>query len=166
MLKCRRVVIGSWWWAPVNTYCWDTGIVFTVIYLSLIKTTTFDSEEWLSQIISNLTNWKEEALKTHGFNGIRTRELRDTGAMLTELWSHTLGTRLHSSIRRASQRHRRSYGFESRWSPDFFRRLLSNSLNWESNAMITLHFHLQPYFKYELSHTYFTSQQLLLELPR
>ena len=32
---------------------------------------------------SNLTNWKEEAWKkNHGFNGIRTRDLRDTGAML------------------------------------------------------------------------------------
>ena len=31
---------------------------------------------------SNLGNWKEEARKNQGFNGIRTRDLRDTGAML------------------------------------------------------------------------------------
>ena len=31
---------------------------------------------------SNLNNWKEEAWKNQGFNGIRTRDLRDTGAML------------------------------------------------------------------------------------
>ena len=31
---------------------------------------------------SNLSNWKEEAWKNQGFNGIRTRDLRDTGAML------------------------------------------------------------------------------------
>ena len=31
---------------------------------------------------SNLSNWKEEAWKNQGFNGIRTRNLRDTGAML------------------------------------------------------------------------------------
>ena len=31
---------------------------------------------------SNLCNWKEEAWKkTPGFNGIRTRDLRDTGAV-------------------------------------------------------------------------------------
>ena len=27
---------------------------------------------------SNLSNWKEEAWKNQGFNGIRTRDLRDT----------------------------------------------------------------------------------------
>ena len=44
---------------------------------------------------SNLSSWKEEAWKNQGFNGIRTLDLRDTGAMLlpTELWSHTLGAR-------------------------------------------------------------------------
>ena len=31
---------------------------------------------------SSLSNWKEEAWKNQGFNGIRTRDLRDTGAML------------------------------------------------------------------------------------
>ena len=31
---------------------------------------------------SNLSNWKE---KNQGFNGIRTRDLRDTGAMLYQL---------------------------------------------------------------------------------
>ena len=34
---------------------------------------------------SNLGNWKEEAWKNQGFNGIRTRDLRDTGAMLYQL---------------------------------------------------------------------------------
>ena len=39
----------------------------------------------------NLSNWKEEAWKkkkkkkTQGFNGIRTLDLRDTGAMLYQL---------------------------------------------------------------------------------
>ena len=37
-----------------------------------------------------------------------------------------------------------------------FFRLLSNCLNWKFTAMITLHFHLQPQFKYELSHINFT----------
>jgi len=36
---------------------------------------------------SNLSNWKEEASKKKhwGFNGIRTRDLRDAGAMLYQL---------------------------------------------------------------------------------
>ena len=37
---------------------------------------------------SNLSNWKE-AWKNQGFNGIRTRDLRDTGAMLYQLsWAY------------------------------------------------------------------------------
>ena len=39
----------------------------------------------------------------------------------------------------------------------FFRLLLSNCLNWKFTAMITLHFHLQPQYKYELFHINFTS---------
>ena len=35
---------------------------------------------------SNLSNWKgERPEKNQGFNGIRTRDLRDTGAMLYQL---------------------------------------------------------------------------------
>ena len=34
---------------------------------------------------SNLSNWKEEAWKNQGFNGIRTCDLCDTGAMLYQL---------------------------------------------------------------------------------
>ena len=34
---------------------------------------------------SNLSNWKEEAWKNQGFNGIPTRDLRDTGAMLYQM---------------------------------------------------------------------------------
>ena len=42
-----------------------------------------ESEEWSSQLIFqfNSRNWKEEAWKNQGVNGIRTRDLRDTGAM-------------------------------------------------------------------------------------
>ena len=31
---------------------------------------------------SNISNWKEEAWKNQGFNGIRTRDLRVAGALL------------------------------------------------------------------------------------
>ena len=36
---------------------------------------------------SNVSNWKEETWKkkNQGFNGIRTRDLRDTGGMLYQL---------------------------------------------------------------------------------
>ena len=37
---------------------------------------------------SNLSNWKEEARKNQGFNGIRTHDLRDTSAMLYQLSYH------------------------------------------------------------------------------
>ena len=40
-------------------------------------------------------------------------------------------TALHSSVDRASHRYRGGLGFESRWSPYFFRLLLSNCLNWK-----------------------------------
>ena len=38
---------------------------------------------------SNLSSWKE-AWKNQGFNGIRTRDHRDTGAMLYQLRSYTM----------------------------------------------------------------------------
>ena len=41
---------------------------------------------------------------------------------------------LHSSVGRASHRYRGGHGFESHWSPDFFRLLLSNCLNWKFTA--------------------------------
>ena len=34
---------------------------------------------------SNLSNWKEKPEKNQGFNGIRTHDLRDTGAMLYQM---------------------------------------------------------------------------------
>ena len=34
---------------------------------------------------SNLSNWKEEACKNQGFNGIRTCDVRDNDAMLYQL---------------------------------------------------------------------------------
>jgi len=40
---------------------------------------------------SNLSNWKKEAWKNQGFNGIRTRDLGDTGAMLYQPVEHRTG---------------------------------------------------------------------------
>ena len=77
---------------------------------------------------SNLfSNWKWEAWKNQGFNGIRTRDLRDTGAMITCGF-------IAQFSGRASHRYRGSHGFESHWSPDFFRLLISNCLNWKINC--------------------------------
>ena len=45
-----------------------------------------ESESDHGSKFSDLSNWKEEAWKKiQGFNGIRTRDLRDTGAMLYQL---------------------------------------------------------------------------------
>ena len=38
-----------------------------------------------SKFFSNLSSWKEKAWKIQGFNGIRTRDLCDTGTMLYQL---------------------------------------------------------------------------------
>ena len=141
---------------------------------------------------SNLNNWKEEAWENQGFNEIRTRDLRDAGAMLyqlsyeathwergqiievispvksgmmwsiyacscrslavqiyelfhiyftsfhssPEIWTQLFGLApnvwLRSSVGGASHRHRGGHGFESRWSLDFLRLLLSNCLNWKN----------------------------------
>ena len=51
-----------------------------------------------------------------------------------EIWTHlidlALSVWLYSSVGRASHRYRGGHGFESRWSPEFF-RLLSNCFNWK-----------------------------------
>ena len=46
----------------------------------------FKSEEWSSQLIFQFKQLERRSLKKiQGFNGIRTRDLRDTGAMLYQL---------------------------------------------------------------------------------
>ena len=63
---------------------------------------------------------------------------------------------LHSSVGRASHRYRGGHGFESRWSPDFFRLLISNCLSWKIYCDDHSSLHIQPQYKYELFHIYFT----------
>ena len=46
----------------------------------------------------NLSNWKEEPWKNQGFNGIRTRDLRDTGAMLYWAMKPHIGSEDRSTI--------------------------------------------------------------------
>ena len=81
----------------------------------------------------------------------------------TELWSHKLGARsicfLHISceewndVKYIWNNHMwtvvvfcRGHRFESCWSPDFYRLLLSKCLNWKINCNDHLHFHLPPQF--------------------
>ena len=84
--------------------------------------------------------------KYQGFNGIRTRDLCNTGAMLNPTnWPRSQWTQqidlalnvwLHSSVGRASHRYRRGHRFESHWSPDnsqassFQLLKLENLLRW------------------------------------
>ena len=82
-----------------------------------------------------LSNWKEEALENQGFNGIRTRDLRDTGAMLYQL----------------------SYE-ATHWERGQLTSLPMLKIGKIGNftAMIILHFHLPPQFTYKLFYIYFT----------
>ena len=64
--------------------------------------------------------------KNQGFNGIQTRDLSNTGAMLYQL----------------------SYE-ATHWERGQFIEFIS------SHLMITFHFHLQPQYKYELFHINF-----------
>ena len=45
----------------------------------------YQSEEWSSQLIFQFKQLERRSLKNQGFNGIRTRDLRDAGAMLYQL---------------------------------------------------------------------------------
>ena len=53
------------------------------------------------------------------------------GKIWTQLIDLAPNVWLHRSVSRASHRYRGGHGFESSWSPDFFRLLLSNCLNWK-----------------------------------
>ena len=57
------------------------------------------------------------------------------GKIWTQLIDLAPNVWLHSSVGRASHRYRGGHGFESRWSPDvFFRLLLSSCLSWRINC--------------------------------
>ena len=89
----------------------------------------------LFKIVRNCSTWQDKGVNIN----------------VTNVW-------LHSSVGRASHRYRGGHGFESRWSLDFFRLLLSNCLNWKiycndhSSLWSTTAVQI-----YELFHIYFTS---------
>ena len=103
------------------------------------KTSVVDeSEEWSSQEIFQFKQLEGRRLKIWGLqrdsNPWPPRYRCD--ARPTERRSHTLGGQfvrwLHISVDWASHRYREGHGFESRWSPDIFRLLPSNFLNWKN----------------------------------
>ena len=55
-------------------------IVKVIIIIIIIKVMNDHRSKF-----SNLSSWKEKPEKNQGFNGIRTHDLRDTGAMLYQL---------------------------------------------------------------------------------
>ena len=71
------------------------------------------------------------------------------GKIWTQLIDLVPNVWLHSSVGRASHRYHGGHGFESRWSPDFFRLRLSNCLNWKFTAMSILHFQERFYVVHE-----------------
>ena len=98
--------------------------------------------------------------KNQGFNGIRTRDLRDTGAMLYQLsyeathWEHT-SLPMCGFIAQLVE-HRTGIAEVTGSNPVealiFFRLLHSNCLNWKFTAKITYHLHIYPQFIYESFH--------------
>ena len=119
---------------------------------------------------SNLSNWKEEAWKYQGFKGTKLENLlrwslftfiynRSTNmnyfiyilhiiSLHGKIWiqQNDLAPNvwLHSLVGRASHRNRGGHGFESRWSPDIFRLLLSNCSNskiyWDDHSSLSTFF--------------------------
>ena len=83
-------------------------------------------------LLSNCLNWKIYCDDHTSLSTITAVQIwiisyisHDFTALAPNVW-------LHSSVGRASHRYRGGHGFESRWSPDFFfRLLLSNCLNWK-----------------------------------
>ena len=111
--------------------------------------------------------------KNQGFNGIRTHDLRDTGAMLYQLSYEATHREQGQFIEFISSRavksceiYMKQFIFVLRYEMKvkcdhhiffFFQASTFQLLKLEKfTAMITLHFHLIPQYKYELFHIYFT----------
>ena len=71
------------YWKHLSLFSIDVKFLYEIIH---IWTAVVDeSEEWSSQLIFQFEQLEEEAWKNQGFNGIGTRDLRDTGVMLYQL---------------------------------------------------------------------------------
>ena len=75
-----RSIVSSYF--PVKGVKWR--IVYEMIHIRTAD--VYEGDKWSSQWISNFKQLEWRSLKKNqGFNGIRTRDLRDTGAMLYQL---------------------------------------------------------------------------------
>ena len=132
--------------SPVrNEMMWSTCI-YEIIHIFELRVYKKVKNDHRSKF-SNLSNWKEEAWKNQGVNslpmcgfiaqlvGDRTGIAEVTGSNFTPQRRYQLNKLtslpMCGSVGRASHRYRGGHGFESRWSPNFFRLLFSNCLNWK-----------------------------------
>ena len=105
--KCSVGTAQPGQWFKDHHVCFSQN--FPLVYLILKKVKNDHRSKF-----SNLSNWKEEARRKQDFDGIRTRDLRVTGALLYQL------------------SYEATHWERGQFSPDFFfRLLLSNCLNWK-----------------------------------
>ena len=81
----------------------------------------------LYQLSYEATHWERSQL----IEFISSHHLTPHGKIWTQLIDLAHNVWLHSSLGRALHRYCGGHGFEFRWSPEFFRLLLSNCLNWK-----------------------------------
>ena len=99
---------------------------------------------------SNLSNWKEEVWKNQGFNGIRTRDLRDTGAMLYQLsyeathWERGQFIEFMSPVR--SEMTWSIYEIIHIWTAD-----LDENEEWSSQLIFQFKVHLTPKYFFRVN---------------
>ena len=96
----------------------------------LVKWKQSESKEWSSQLIFQFKQLERRSLKKSGLQ----HHFTPHGKIRTQLIDLAPNVWLLSSVGRASHWYRGGHRFESRWSPDFFRLLLSNCLNWKINC--------------------------------
>ena len=116
----------------------------------------YKSEEWSSQWIFQFKQLERRSLKkkkkNQGFSGIRTHDLRDTGAKLYQLsfeatrWERGQFIEFISPMRS-----------EMTWGIYEIIHICTAVKIRKFTAMITLHFHILPQCKYELFHIYLPS---------
>ena len=87
---------------------------------------------------------KRSLKKNQGFNGIQTRDLRDTSAMLYQLSYEATHNNCEFTIVNSRVR--------IPLSPDFFQASLFQLLKLEIHCEVTYHLHIYPQFTYESFH--------------
>ncbi len=140
----------------VSSYFPVRGVKWCNVYemIHIWTADEYESDNWSSQWISNLSNWNKEAWKkfraSTGSEPVTSAipvrcstnwAIEATHWQRGQLWAHWQRGQLW-----ASHRYRGGHGFKSRWSPEFlFRLFYSNCLNWKFTATISYHFHSMFY---------------------